>query len=109
MKSIKEFVNACNCVKTKNQDEQRIIGFAKIALKTQSEIKKFLGETEQAKEFRLPDGFYYSIEKHNGVYIFGSAGFDTVFKSKKSMLDWIDDDLKELLLATINEIYRKTA
>lgn len=105
--TIKEFATACNCVKAKNNDEQRIIDFAKIALKTQSEIKKFLGETEQAKEFRLPDGVYYNIEKRDCVYHLESAGYDGIFKSKKSLLDFIDDDLKEELLAIIYKNYRE--
>lgn len=107
--SIKEFVTACNSAVIKSKAEQNIINFARIALKTQSAISKFLNGTEKVKTFNLPDGFYYTIEKLNSGYGFSSAGFDAVFKSKKSMLEWIDEDLKELLLATINENYQEVA
>ncbi len=105
--TIRQFMTACKNVIPKSNGEQRIIDFAQKALKTKSEIEKFLNSTEQIKTFELPDGFYYTVEKLNSGYGFGSAGFDTVFKSKKSMLEWIDDDLKELLLSTINEDYRE--
>ena len=103
--SIKEFVIACDGITAKSQSEHNIINFARAALKTQSAIRKFLNNTEKVKTFNLPDGFYYTIKKFEYGYHLGSAGYDDKFTSKKSMLEWIDDDLKELLLATINENY----
>lgn len=105
--SIKEFVAACNGITPKSNAEKSIINFARIALKTQLAIRKFLNSTGTVKTFNLLDGFYYTIEKINGVYGFGSAGFDTVFKSKKALIEWIEEDLKELLFSTINVNYRE--